>query len=479
MTSILSSLILVLLSAQYVETNEPTALTQSYFAIGTDPLDHATVAMNDAGDVFITWQGEDISSGNFFVEGLYIPRNGGNDEWSMPTSQDDDYHILLGDPNQDPLSLSVSTNCKKPDVVAVGDNFIVVWSRQSVGYPGFDRLESAFIEISGDKIDEINGDVPSNYDGVGDTVANYLDQGNSGLMPDLVTLGTDHAAVVFVNHTDLWGTEDQFRDFEICVADLDYSGGSLSLDLQLGLVVDQPLDNLDSSTIHEGNEMVGGNIAPDVITESGGDIVFAFSTYEGERVGTTAGGTGLIWLCRAEYTSSNWSVTDSAYFEHTNPSSTDPTRRPNLARSELDNTNEVILTWIDTQGTFGTTPYRIRTMIADFDSNPVDIDDTYDLHSVSTEDGQCVPLNLADGLGEDSIFFDRDVSGDRDIYRSIVNNVSYSEEAVLTNWRNHHWRPALATLEASGSGNNLVVITWEGDNTPNPVYEIHFAITRM
>jgi hypothetical protein len=407
-------------SQSTIELDDKTEL--STYAGSNDPSDHATVAINSTGDIFVVWHTE--ASDGFFVEGMLLHRDSnGNDEWSM-YNQNTDYHIKLG--KQDVTGVySGNSDCQKPDVVAVGDNFIATWTRYDAADELVGRLESAFIEVTDGVIEAINFVSPGTYhsSGIGDVVDSTVSPGLAGVMPDLVMLAGDVAGVVYA-HQDYISTNGAYREYDIRFAELDYSSGNFNATSHFH-VDDQPLDNygVDYQTSNWGTPMNGGNVTPDICLDADGNLVFAFSSFRAEEHNPNDTDLGRIWLYRYEPSGSSWAYKDSNYFEHS-VNSEYAVRRPNLAGSELDfdaGDNEILLCWVDTESTNPNSPYRVRGAMVDYPSsgNP----SITALNGPVEDEAQCVPLNLKNGTsdyGEDAIYYDQVNGADRTIYKRIL-----------------------------------------------------------
>lgn len=138
-----------------------------FWGLANREADHATVAMNDSGDVVIayhTTRGDLPVAEIRQVEIAYYEYDTASDSWSFYERK------LLGAPTESPLNPPFIQNyvkCERPDVVAVGDRFFVVWTRRyhdstlgAENHPGV--LECAWIEKGASSL-------------------NVLDSGTSGL----------------------------------------------------------------------------------------------------------------------------------------------------------------------------------------------------------------------------------------------------------------------------------------------------------
>jgi hypothetical protein len=432
--------------------------------------DHATVAISDGDHIFVAWHSQiDDSPDRFQVEGMLIPKTG-SDQWTIPDLADTDFHRVLGDPALN-IHGTDSDSCNRPDVVAVGENFIVTWVRIDVGNDSNDEhLEAVLIEVDIGSPVEI-AMVVGTQAGEGKRVDEEVESGEVGVMPDLVALGTDRAGVIYVHEAGI-GSSNQYRNHDIRFADLDCSGNSFHTEIQV-LFEDQPLDHLSSGP------MQGGNVSPDICADAEGNVVLAFLTFN--AFGHNSNNDpqdSKIRLFRfspnANASLWDWDQLDAQEFAHNGTSNEDPMRRPNLSGSELDfaaTDNLLILTWTDTESN-GSTPDMIRVVVIDYEPTTPTYTG-YD-HPTSDKDGHPIPLNL-EGTANDAVLYDQDDSGVRTIRTRTVGGSSSSPLVGATSWR-----PALATSEYTGTNNDIMVLTWEGESGVSGVteYRIFIGVTK-
>lgn len=392
---------------------------------------------------------------------------------SIPMGGGADFHRVLGDPALN-IHGTDDDSCQRSDVVAVGENFIVTWVRFDVGTASnYEHLESVLVEVDTGSTVKISAIVGTQA-GEGKRVDEEVESGEVEVMPDLVALGTDLAGVIYVHEAGISGSSNQYRNHDIRFAELDFSGNSFHTEIQV-LFEDQPLDHLS------GGPMQGGNVSPDICTDAEGNVVFAFSTFNAYgHHSNNDPQDSKIRLYRfapnANATLWDWDQLDAQDFAHNGTSNEDPMRRPNLSGSELDfaaTDNLLLLTWIDTKAD-GQTPDMIRVVVIDYGTTTPTY--TEYNHPISDFDGHPVPLNLEDAYFGNAIIYDREFSAARTIRARPVGGSSSSEVAGTTSWR-----PALATSEYTGSSNNLVVMTWEGDSSVSGVteYRIHILVRKL
>ncbi len=144
--------------------------------LGASHADHATVAINQFGDIVVA-DHADFTATRKLVEATVIP-------CVAPHAWETRPPILLGDPQRNVFG---SDLCHKPDVAALGDgSFAVVWARFSSTDPARCRLETAQI-ITRDAQGRLyaNAIVKTRAAGEGWVVDDNLNAGVAGVMPDV------------------------------------------------------------------------------------------------------------------------------------------------------------------------------------------------------------------------------------------------------------------------------------------------------
>ncbi len=289
--------------------------------------DHATLAINDEGDVFVAWHsqiGIGLASPRQ-VEGVLF-RRGNGWSWITPTSAD---VLVLGDPLVQVLGSGES--CRKPDVVAVGRDFVVSWPRH-LPSTGAAQLETCLIEVtpSAAILHEASP-------GVGYRVEGGLDAGVAGLMPDLAARSAAPrlATVVYANQISHSGTQ---YEFDLRAANLDFS--------QFPPVVSPPVSLIQPVPEDDGLAApTGGRVLPDVVEDDLGHLVLAWEEFaEAGHLGATL---SEGWIRVAHFQDGG-----SGSYTELGPPTTlggpNPgirRRRPNLATSVSDLTNTISIAW--------------------------------------------------------------------------------------------------------------------------------------
>ena len=320
----------------------PAALAQTTIGPGEVVLlprilggcDHATVAVNSRGDIFVTWNSAATVSGRNTkqIEGVLVPMVSSY-RWQVPDTSD---VVLLGDPG---LGLSGGVDkCHKPDVAAVGRNFLVTWPRIHTA----DRtasLEVAVIRVSASGTMTV--DVPA--PGQGYVVDPDFRSGLAGGMPDLARLSynpanpgdplSDHGVVAYAHEIEDSGS---FNAYDIRAATIHTRksppviGGPA--ELVRGLAVDST-----------GSYPTGGRVLPDIVEDDEGKLVLAYEEFiDKVRFGSSKD-RGRIVVKRFEWAAPHLVEVDSIALygdlKHNRQ------RRPNLSASHADFDNTVSIAW--------------------------------------------------------------------------------------------------------------------------------------
>jgi len=118
-------------------------------SLGSFSESDSQIAVNDSNDLFIVFDTWVDDSGTMVrqAEGVFIPFDPSTQTFSVPDSSG---VFLLGDPLLHELaSFANLEGCLKPQVVSVGTNFVVTWTRMAYNPPNREaRLEAAFVEVN-------------------------------------------------------------------------------------------------------------------------------------------------------------------------------------------------------------------------------------------------------------------------------------------------------------------------------------------
>lgn len=308
----------------------PAGATVELPALGGGDADHATVAINAAGDVLAAWSTArpELGQGAFQVEACFLPYRG-RGRWAVPASAK---LLLLGDPLAGVFS-GGPESCRKPDVQAAGNDFFVVWPRSDATRQSC-RLELVRLRVQAG-VPLLEAPAP----GVGYVVDAELDGASSGTMPDLVESATLAQGVAVV-YADDELQAPPWREFDLRVAAADFATLPPALHGPYLLADDLPFDDG-----RNGGEPAGGKVLPDVVLDDAGRLVVAWEQYvhSGHAGAPEDRGTIQVrWFSDPALET----PAELARQEFGGLVASDYARRPNLASSRRDPTDEVALAYL-------------------------------------------------------------------------------------------------------------------------------------
>jgi len=294
--------------------------------IGNGNADHATVAINSNGDLFVAWHCQVVYAGQHQVEGVLMRRNSAL-SWDPPQPAD---VMLLGDPSL--AVFSAAEECTKPDVVAVGTDFIVTWPRNEP-HSGWSQLETAMVLVppSGPAV------VDSQQPGLGWLVDPLVVGGDAGLMPDLCARAAlpGTAAVAYAHETF---AQADLREYDLRATTIDFNSSPPVIAPIAVLATGIPIDNTAFAP-------VGGRVVPDIVEDDFGHLVIAYEHHEIAVHNGLPSDEGHVVVKRVAENAGVWTELEQEryegkFLEHRQ-------RRPNLATSHTDLGNTVSIAWIE------------------------------------------------------------------------------------------------------------------------------------
>jgi hypothetical protein len=265
-------------------TNNTVVEIPSFAPVG-GKADHNTTAINDNGDVFVVWSASVYplthpEATKRRVEGAFIRRLSAF-QWEIyPT-------VILGE--TDPAALPGGTsiflggdNCRKPDVVAVGNDFVVAWQRLEEGDTPNGHLECAFVEVptSGDAVISL-----ADPAGIGHILDSSFDPRTAGGMVDLAHQrgsGTPTVVASYVSRTGVVpiGTGTAY-DFDVLGVVFDFAAVGLPPTVN-------PIQTMASAIAFDdfnATDPTGGRGLPDIVYDEFGNVVVVFEEFRrGERI---------------------------------------------------------------------------------------------------------------------------------------------------------------------------------------------------
>ena len=349
MKSVLTSAAFVLAASPLASAQTPVNANSVVELPSHAPVDgkadHETVAMNHRGDVFVVWSSSVFSlSGPDSVirrvEGAFFRRTGAT-TWDLYPTE------ILGE--ADPIALPSGVSvyaagdiCRKADVVAVGNDFVVGWQRIENADTANGRIEVALIEAP------VSGN--ANYhlmdaSGIGWVLDSFDPRGAGGMLDLACQRGTSSpVAVAYAHRTNKFaiGPGDFAWDFDLRALTFDFPTAGLAPTVNtVNTLTSVPFDDLSASAVDRGR------VLPDLVFDSWGNVVIAFEDFaRGERISGSEPDFGQMHLNR-------YSVDAFGVFTEVNAqillgSSTEfAQRRPNLFRSPWN--DAVSIAWGEIQ----------------------------------------------------------------------------------------------------------------------------------
>lgn len=300
--------------------------------------DHATVAINRRGDVLVAYNTSKDLGGvaTKQVEAVFVPRVAPG-QWQIPSLQQVQ---LLGDPAL--ALLGTTDRCDKPDVVAVGNDFLVVWPRTQVGHPDLPaRLELAVFRAG--PVGAGTFEVPQ--PGEGWLVDPSFLPGGAGAMPDLAWMSVDpqHPGVVregaaVVVYARRESKSGNLENYDLVATAIDAAGSPPQFNGPAPLAQHIPVDTTSG---YPGAG--GGRVLPDVVQDDQGGLVVAYESFALAARGTPTD-EGRIHVRRYEaLPAGGFTETDALELQAGAPDQRH--RRPNLMASRFDASDTVGLAW--------------------------------------------------------------------------------------------------------------------------------------
>lgn len=441
--------------------------------------DHATVAMNAERDILVAFHSTraDIEDSVGTHQGFHEPLKQVELAFFRYDSQDDEWDLtaqkLIGSTVHDPRFSNEQeyVRCERPDVIAAGSRFFVVWTRRyDRDQPGDEEepavLECAWVEwnSSTSTLDIHNGGLA---DGLGYPLdTDYWVRECAGV-PDAVLFDVDSTSstvgVVYPHQTDfgdaLDGNDNERRcELRLIVTSLTHSSHTIPTpDAPYALVDDI---NFDGPTAPSG-EVAAGLILPDLARAQPDSVTGAFRfwlAYEEQNFPLT--GTvpdGRIRLGLIEQTATGWGPLGT----HTFGLASAPyaRRRPNLASHPEDAGGlDVVSIAFSKTNTTGNDDVVHQEWLFDADDGLTQVitqpvhafENTTDHHTRPVPlHGRTTPLvrrlYIVNSTDKELLEYDVD-SDDTTVRRTTTENLG---------------RPAVAYRAGSGSVPDDVALTWE------------------
>ncbi|MCH2112567.1 MAG: hypothetical protein MK213_06880 [Planctomycetes bacterium] len=300
--------------------------------------DHASVAINDRGDIFVAWSSATILQGTPTkqVEGYFIPRTSPT-TWESPDPGSFGlHHFLLGEAGISPSG--EIERCHKPDVVSVGDDFVVFFPRINRG------SQSAVLEAVRIVIDPSLGTatLDSPAPGEGYLVDGPFHAGEGGVMPDGVRLRYQKQAPnksrkgrAGVAYAEMTSGIPSARNFSLRIAAIDFSVSPPWVIGAGSAVKDIPVD-------FTGTYPGGGMLLPDIVEDDFGNLLVGWEEFESTARGVPMD-DGRLMVAAFQFKEGAFNLVDSIKLQGVETE--DRQRRPNLSSSIFDKKNTIGVAW--------------------------------------------------------------------------------------------------------------------------------------
>lgn len=422
--------------------------------------DHAAVAINARGDIFVAWSSRrtDLSSRATQVDGCLLTYLGSG-TWDMPTLG---YNCWVLGSAEASVFGSGYDSCRKPDVVAVGDDFVVTWPRSN-GARAMSRLEMVRVRCSPGALPFIETAAP----GIGFLIDPLLESKDAGAMPDLVTLSVV-PPVVGVVYVEDERRNPPYREFDLRFCRADFSVLPPAVDGPMVLVDDLPQDDPPIS-----GEPAGGKVLPELELDDQGNLVLAYESYvRYAHFGWPwdEGRVHVEWFCNGA--SGLPSLLQGIHFNGRTRSSR--VRRPSLSASRLDRANTVSLSFMDAPDNLGDFDVVHREL--SYAGGVITDQDFGYPNAVNRSDS--MPVVAHGGSLRLSLAIHKQDAREQVMAfaPSFANRPFVDMDCPVA----HPWRPSIALLEPAPpdlpSAGVLLPVSYEGPGTPGGPLRIYLIV---
>jgi hypothetical protein len=279
------TLVIALMTCTRSGSDEETTTKLSFcgnaeFAVpsfGYGESDHGVVAFNDSNDLCVAFQTRsNYPDGPWQVEAVVLEYMG-EGQWDCPSRSS---VLVLGSP-QGVLPSADQEECKKPDIVAIGDDFFVVWTRLDQSDLQTNPARTGIIECASIRKDSSGWTLDTSSAGVGFPLDSLVVPGRAGCMPALARLDQSSPYSIGVVYTSETARSIGTIEFEYSVQFLGVNPNDLtSFTGPHSLVDDVPFDWNASD--------LSGRILPDAVGDDDGNLVVIWEALEDDGTGTNS-----------------------------------------------------------------------------------------------------------------------------------------------------------------------------------------------
>jgi hypothetical protein len=433
--------------------------------------DHVVSAINDRGDIFLAWSSSVYPISHAYgemrrVEGAYLRRV--NDfRWRLyPT-------VTLGEtqPSNLPGGVSIfpnGDNCRKPDVVATGNDFIVAWQRLELGDTSNGYLECARIQVSSNGDPVVN---LANSVGLGFILDQSVDLRRAGGMVDLAYdrgSGSNNVIAVYVSRTGATPTTFGVAyDFELRGVSFGFNGNQTAPLIKQVQVLN---DHIAMDDFQRGGDPAGGRVLPDAVFDPFGNLVVAFEDF---RLAVRGAGVdqGKIGLQRFQ-------VKANGRFTLLNDQSLVGShsewamRRPNMIRNAGSNSIDLVF-GERLIPTVSTDAYHYSVDYPDATSDAI-LTDQLVTNTPGVDEDQPIPVQI--GAFRAIMICADPNPGKRRVSTQRPNQTDWTDLDEFLDLK--PWRPTMDVLtnDPNRPGDSLVVLAVEGRESSMPYTRIYCEI---
>lgn len=432
--------------------------------------DHVVSAINDRGDIFVTWSASVFQIGHPYaemrrVEGAFLRRT--NDfRWKLyPT-------VTLGEtqPSLMPGGVPIfanGDNCRKPDVVATGNDFIVAWQRLEIGNSPNGYLECARIQVSDIGEPVVNLAHPA---GIGFLLDDQVDLRHAGGMVDLAYDHSGHGnqvVAVYASRIAAQPTKSgNVYDFELRAVPFGFQGNQTAPQIKHVQVL---VDDVALDDFIRGDPR-GGRVLPDAVFDQFGKLVVAYEDFRlAVRTGTAD--QGHISLRRFEVKrNGTFTELNNQSLVGTNPQLA--MRRPNLMRSGDSQVIDLAFGERIIPGQ-ATDVFHYTVQYPDAVSDAV-LTDLQSTMTAGIDEDLPVPVQLP--YFRAIVICADPPQGKRRVSRQAPGQTDWTDFSEFAGL--NPWRPAMAVLadDPNRPGKSLAVLTVEGREEWMPYSRIYCEI---